>query len=237
MTEIEPKKPEIRAVEFFSGIGGMHFSLQWTGIPSQVVAAFDINPHANQCYKHFFGLEPVQKNIENITYKFIDGCNANMWLCSPPCQPFTRSGPKKESKDPRALGFSRLLELLKSVKLKPKFFFLENVLGFENSDCHETLLKTLNDLGYGIKEWILTPTQFGIPNQRERYYLFATLGAPSTPLNREWAFKVPIQTLASFLDPVLTDFIPVVWDRALDPGLIVRPESTSSGCFTKGISS
>jgi site-specific DNA-cytosine methylase len=40
--EAEPTS-RLRVLEFFSGIGGMHFSLALSGVPADVLAAFDIN--------------------------------------------------------------------------------------------------------------------------------------------------------------------------------------------------
>jgi site-specific DNA-cytosine methylase len=44
-----------RAVEFFSGIGGYHAALRLAELPVSVVAAFDINTHANAVYNFNFG--------------------------------------------------------------------------------------------------------------------------------------------------------------------------------------
>jgi site-specific DNA-cytosine methylase len=50
----------------------------------------------------------------------------------------------------------------------------QNVVGFENSECCNQFLESLHDVGYYYKQFILTPTQFGIPNSRPRYYCIAS---------------------------------------------------------------
>lgn len=50
---------------------------------------------------------------------------------------------------------------------------LENVKGFDTSEAHELLIETLIKCNYQFAEFLLTPTQFSIPNQRQRYYLIA----------------------------------------------------------------
>jgi site-specific DNA-cytosine methylase len=50
----------VTALEFYSGIGGMHFACERAAnlghIPAvEVLAAFDINPVANAVYEHNFG--------------------------------------------------------------------------------------------------------------------------------------------------------------------------------------
>jgi len=50
---------------------------------------------------------------------------------------------------------------------------LENVKGFDTSDAHGLLVETLTECGYRFEEFLLSPTQFSIPNSRQRYYLIA----------------------------------------------------------------
>ena len=64
----------------------------------------------------------------------------------------------------------------------------QNVVGFETSDCCEKLLETLAETGYTHVEFILTPTQFGIPNSRPRYYLLAYL----KPADKECPLSSPL---------------------------------------------
>jgi tRNA (cytosine38-C5)-methyltransferase len=51
------------ALEFYSGIGGMHISLSMAseqlGIPVRVKKAFEINDIANSVYFHNFYLKPT----------------------------------------------------------------------------------------------------------------------------------------------------------------------------------
>ena len=63
----------------------------WTPWPcAEVVAAFDINPNANDVYEHNFGKRPLQRNLFGLPAAQFDKLGASVWLMSPPCQPFTR---------------------------------------------------------------------------------------------------------------------------------------------------
>ena len=64
----------VRAIEFFSGIGGMHFALNGlTGVQADVVGAFDFSTTANEVYAHNFpGQMPSQKPIQSLTPKFLN---------------------------------------------------------------------------------------------------------------------------------------------------------------------
>ncbi|KAH6575329.1 hypothetical protein BASA50_006885 [Batrachochytrium salamandrivorans] len=123
--------PRVRALEFFSGIGGMHYGLEWAAADFEIVAAFDINPTANKCYQHNFNINPIEKNIQNLNPATFDKFNANCWLMSPPCQPYTRTGKQLDHEDPRALGFLFLMDVLAKMEHPPTYIFIENVVNFE----------------------------------------------------------------------------------------------------------
>lgn len=162
----------MNAIEFFSGIGGLHYACKRSG-SIKVIAAFDVNTIANAVYEHNFKIKPNIKSIDSLTPAIIDAYSAQVWLLSPPCQPFTQGGKRLDDQDMRSRGLLNLINLLKLVKLKPEFIFLENVVNFEVSVCRKLLISTLQDLGYAIKEYLVSPLQFGIPNDRKRYYLAA----------------------------------------------------------------
>ena len=75
---------KMNALEFFSGIGGMHYSLLLATKSFQVVAAFDINHNANQFYELNFDIAPIQKSVQHLKPDIIDKFSASLWLLSPP---------------------------------------------------------------------------------------------------------------------------------------------------------
>ena len=61
---------------------------------------------------------------------------------------------------------------------KPKFAIFENVKGLLNHDggkTYETILQTLNELGYDAQWGILNTKFHGLPQNRERVYIVANL--------------------------------------------------------------
>lgn len=94
---------------------------------------------------------------------------------SPPCQPFTRGGKLLDDEDARSTGFLYLTKILEEMKNPPKYLFIENVLNFEVSRCHERFITVISQRGYRIHEFLVTPNDscIGIPNDRLRYYLAA----------------------------------------------------------------
>lgn len=147
-----------------------------SGIDADVVAAFDINSVANACYEHNFpSLKVTRVNIEHLPQEFYEKKAWDAWLMSPPCQPFTRGGKLLDDEDARSTGFLYLTGILEKMKNPPKYLFIENVLNFEVSRCHERFISVISQRGYKIHEFLVTPNDvhIGIPNDRLRYYLAA----------------------------------------------------------------
>jgi tRNA (cytosine38-C5)-methyltransferase len=167
---------DIVALEFFSGIGGLHYGLQHACPNAKVLASFDTNTIANKVYAHNFGLEPTVKGIERLDTQFLDRFQANCWLMSPPCQPYTAGGNRLDHEDNRAQGLLNLIKLLPQLKHIPNYVFVENVPNFELSESRRMLVQTLFELEFQIDEFLVSPVVLGIPNNRRRYYLAAKRG-------------------------------------------------------------
>eukprot|EP01099_Mayorella_cantabrigiensis_P001688 TRINITY_DN1750_c0_g2_i4.p1 TRINITY_DN1750_c0_g2~~TRINITY_DN1750_c0_g2_i4.p1 ORF type:complete len:277 (+),score=77.88 TRINITY_DN1750_c0_g2_i4:59-832(+) len=171
---------KFRVIEFFCGIGGFHCALQnlpeYANNQIEVVVAFDNNLNALKTYSHNFPNTPTSsKNISTLKSKEIDSYSANVWVLSPPCQPYTRQGKGLDVKDNRAEALLHLINLISEIKHLPSYILLENVIGFERSQSRTSLVDNLRTFNYIVEEYNLTPTYFNIPNQRARYFLLAKL--------------------------------------------------------------
>ncbi|CAH1390917.1 unnamed protein product [Nezara viridula] len=162
----------LKVLELYSGIGGMHFALKESKISGEIIAAADINTVANSVYKYNFpNCHLIGKNIQSLTADFIDKLEIDVILMSPPCQPFTRVGKKRDINDKRSDSLLSLIKIFPQLK-SLKMVLLENVTGFEVSEARNLLTEVLKN-SFTFLEFILNPVQFGIPNSRERYYLLA----------------------------------------------------------------
>ncbi|KRT83678.1 hypothetical protein AMK59_3485, partial [Oryctes borbonicus] len=234
----------MRILELFSGIGGMHFALKESNVEGEIVAAIDINTTANLVYKHNFpDANVLNKNIQGLTGDFLKKLNVDTILMSPPCQPFTRNGLKKDTKDARSSAFLHLLNILPELDIEN--ILIENVKGFEESEMRKVLIEHLERSQYIYQEFILSPHQFGIPNTRHRYYCLAK------KLPRKFSFEVgPIEesiklfntsnqpsSISQFLEnnvDVLLYLLPEKVLRKYPTILdICFPHSERSCCFTK----
>ena len=90
---------------------------------------------------------------------------------SPPCQPYTRGGNELQGKDSRSNSFHHIIrDLLPNLIEQIKYILIENVKGFDISDTRNELVTKLEEYGYWYEEYLLSPTQIGIPNYRLRYF-------------------------------------------------------------------
>nr|CAD7601802.1 unnamed protein product [Timema genevievae] len=145
-----------------------------SGVGVEVVAAADINTLANLVYRHNFpGTRLIQRNIQSLTVKEVDDMRIEMIVMSPPCQPFTRVGLKKDLSDVRTCSLLHVLALLPDLKDSFRYLLVENVKGFEKSQARDNIISTLDSIDFSYQEFILSPSQFSIPNTRHRYYLVA----------------------------------------------------------------
>ncbi|KAI0791822.1 S-adenosyl-L-methionine-dependent methyltransferase [Abortiporus biennis] len=179
----------LRAIEFYSGIGGLHLALSSCAVAGSVVRAYDWDQSTCKVYEARYGPGIVKKaDISLLTAQELAWLNADIWLCSPSCQPYTVLNPQAKGEgDSRAKSFIHLIEnvlpSLVEMKQHPRYLLVENVAGFETSSTRQKLLRVLFSLGYSNVELLLTPLQFGVPNSRLRYYLLAKFGAPFAHLN------------------------------------------------------
>ena len=152
-----------------------------TNSPLVCLAAFDVSTSANDTYAANFPQDnkrPSQKPIEQLTKNKLDSYHADLWVMSPPCQPYTRQRvnqpiSKKDVNDRRAASFTHLTFILPTLINPPQYILLENVVGFETSISGRQWLQTLQQCQYNVKQFILSPLQFGIPNARPRYFCIA----------------------------------------------------------------
>ncbi|KAJ3646568.1 hypothetical protein Zmor_024152 [Zophobas morio] len=162
----------MKVLELYSGIGGMHFALKCSGVEGEVKASIDINPVANLVYQHNFpDVTSFNRNIQSLSPKFINKLDVDTLLMSPPCQPFTRNGLQLDVEDERTKSFIHILKILPDLNIER--ILIENVKGFETSQMRDLLIDALKKWDFNYQEFILSPTQVGVPNTRHRYYCLA----------------------------------------------------------------
>jgi len=174
----------IKYIDLFCGIGGFHQALTNIIPTASCVLASDIDENARKTYETNHKLKPLG-DIKKIDINAIPRFNL---ICGGfPCQAFSIAQwkDKKAFDDPRGTLF---FEILKVIDVhKPKCILLENVshlTKINKGAVLETLLNSLKTRGYKVSYQLLSPHQFGIPQNRERVYIVATAS------EKEFDFKI-----------------------------------------------
>lgn len=185
---------KIIVFEGFAGYGGASYGLkrlkEKSGIDYEVVGYSEIDKYASALFdaniKDKDG-NPI-KNWSDITLiKGKDLPDFDMFTGGFPCQPFSSAGMQMGTEDPYGRGamlghIIRILRELKELDKLPKYLLLENVKGFTHGKfqpIHDQLIKDLRELGYGdnpLAKAVLNSKDYGIPQNRERLWMFAQLG-------------------------------------------------------------
>jgi DNA (cytosine-5)-methyltransferase 1 len=162
----------IRFVDLFAGIGGIRLGFQEAikefGLDAECVLSSEIDEKAKETYKLNYGEEP-QGDI----YKITDFPDFDFLLAGFPCQPFSYAGKQKGFGDTRGTLFFEIERLI-SIH-KPKGFLLENVRGLtthDNGRTLQTILEKLEGLGYGVGYLLLNSSDFNVPQNRVRVYIY-----------------------------------------------------------------
>lgn len=256
----------VRVLELYCGIGGIACALKRLSRATTVCDAIDVNPHAIETYgMNNDGTRPRGVNLESAKAKALEGANADAWCASPPCQPFTRAGLKRDVGDQRCASLLRLIDVMRTMRNRPKYVFVENVVGFETSRAREKLLEALREMDFYAQEFILTPTMFGVPYSRPRYFLCARStrafedgvdglrrSPPARALSRarEWIPNYDESADAELVVAPLARFLDAddecLWrehavaqadvDRAIGSLDIVNSSDHTCNCFTKSYS-
>lgn len=162
-------KTEFTFVDLFSGIGGFHQALKSFG--GKCVAASEINKDAIEIYKKNF---PETLIIGDITKEWYKLPKFDVLTGGFPCQPFSKAGNQQGFTDDKMGNlFYQIVDILRNHP-ECKFIVLENVKNLaDKSENWDIITKELKNLNFYITEepLILSPTQFGIPQLRERVYI------------------------------------------------------------------
>ena len=182
MSELK-KNTALRVFEGFAGYGGATFGLRRAGIDFEVVGYSEFDKFASELYdanhRDKNGL-PI-KNWGDITQiNPAELPDFDLFTGGFPCQPFSQVGMQQGEKDKHGRG-TLMYDILRICEVKkPKYILMENVKGLATKRFEATfttLKNALKEMGYGdLKYAILNTKDYGIPQNRERLWMFARLG-------------------------------------------------------------
>lgn len=151
----------MKFIDLFSGIGGFRLGMEMAG--HECVGHVEIDKYANLSYAaihepkegEFFGQDITAVTDESLYGLRDRGIEV---ICGGfPCQAFSIAGKRKGFEDTRGTLFFEIARFASI--LRPKYLFLENVKGLlnhESGDTFETILRTMDELGYDAEWQVLT---------------------------------------------------------------------------------
>ena len=162
----------MKFLELCAGIGGFRQALENLGC--ECVGYSEIDKHAIKLYSAWYNDECNFGDITKIEAEKLP--DFELLAGGFPCQAFSVAGKRGGFNDTRGTIFFDFARIMKAKK--PKFAIFENVKGLLNHDggkTYETMLRTLDELGYNAQWGILNTRFHGLPQNRERVYIVANL--------------------------------------------------------------
>lgn len=170
----------------FTGIGGFELGIlsAWemnpVGEKPEFIGFSEIDKFASSVYSHHF------KGVKN--YGDITKINADelpefdCLVGGFPCQAFSIAGKRGGFNDTRGTLFFDLARILKAKR--PRLFVFENVKGLLSHDggrTIDTIIRTIDELGYDCQWQVLNSKNHGVPQNRERIVIVGHLRGTPRP--------------------------------------------------------
>jgi DNA (cytosine-5)-methyltransferase 1 len=162
----------MRYFSTFTGVGGFDMGMppDW-----ECVGMSEIDKYANMVLKYRYRDVKNYGNIEKINYEELP--DFDIQIGGSPCQDISVAGKRAGLAGLRSRLFFSYVALLK-VK-QPDYFIFENVKGLLSSNEGRDFAEVINqfsEAGYDIWWQVLDAADFGIPQHRERVFIFGSLG-------------------------------------------------------------
>ncbi|HEM6543408.1 TPA: DNA cytosine methyltransferase [Streptococcus suis] len=167
----------MKFLDLFAGIGGFRLGMERAGY--ECIGFCEIDQFARKSYKAIHDTEGEFDfhDITRVTDESVRGIGRVDVICGGfPCQAFSIAGKRAGFEDTRGTLFFEIARFASI--LRPKYLFLENVVGLlnhDNGNTFETILGALDELGYDAEWQVFNSKNFGVPQNRERVFIIGHL--------------------------------------------------------------
>ena len=171
----------MKFLDLFAGIGGFRLGMEAAG--HECIGFCEIDKFARASYKaiHDTRGEIELHDITTVSDKLIQSIGHIDVICGGcPCQAFSIAGDRRGFEDTRGTLFFEIARFASI--LRPRYIFLENVKGLlshENGTTFETIISTMDGMGYDVEWQVLNSKDFGAPQNRERVFIIGRLRGTS----------------------------------------------------------
>ena len=187
---------EVNVFSSFSGIGAFEKALERKGIGYNLVNYCEFDKYASKSYSLIHKV-PETLNLGDITKVKIDELepySADLITYGFPCQDISNAGKQRGFEHDGQLTRSGLFFYAAAIigRIQPKVAICENVkalVGKKFTKEFETVLSTLEDMGYTNYWQVLNAKDYGIPQNRERVFIVSI----RNDIDKKYEFPVPIK--------------------------------------------
>jgi len=165
----------MKVIESFAGIGAFHKAFTNLEIDAEFMIS-EIDKHAIASYNAIHGETLNLGDIRKID--FLPECD--IFTYSWPCQDISVAGSQKGFDEGSETRSSLLWEIKRLLKVSPKPYIMvaENVKGVKSKKFRRPLndwIRFLSSIGYTSSWKILNACDFGIPQNRERFFMVSCI--------------------------------------------------------------
>lgn len=204
------KNNNLKVVSLFSGIGGFESGFENSNLKTELVFSSEIDKYAGLTYGFNFNTKNMYGDIKKIDEKDIPSHDL---LCGGfPCQTFSLAGKQKGFEDIRGTLFFDIIRIIK--EKKPKYILLENVknlISHDGGNTIKTILTKISECNYTFDITVISSSEAGLPQNRERTYILGVLNHDIVPFIKdkrnskineikEWANQNSLSTMNFFND-------------------------------------
>lgn len=175
----------LTAVSLFAGIGGLDRALELSGV--KVTAAVEIDEACRGVLARHFPQTALFGDVREVTGDHLRASGLvpgrGIVTAGWPCQGNSQAGRRKGMDDARSGLWSEVVRILADTR--PRWFLGENVPGLLSvNDGLDflTVVRDLDELGYGVAWRVLDAQHFGVPQRRPRVLIAGCLGDGAAPV-------------------------------------------------------
>lgn len=166
-------------IDLFSGCGGLGLGFHQAGFSTTYANEIHVDPATTYVRNllndesHRMLLGPIEQQLSNkaIDMRRSEFRDIDCLSGGPPCQGLSLAGAGNPD-DPRNMLFREYLRVVK--KIRPRSIIFENVPGFVNRyglGLKSRLEEKLEDYGYLFDSHVIKASDYGVPQNRERFIL------------------------------------------------------------------
>lgn len=162
----------MRYLSLFSGIGGFDLGADRAGWTC--IGQCEIDPFCRAVLAKHWPTVWRHDDVRTLTAEMVrENCGAvDFVIGGPPCQPSSTAGKRKGAQDERWL-WGETIRLIR--ELGPRWFVLENPLGFMSMPDSRGVFSDLERAGYEIRPVVLGADDCGAPHRRKRVWIVGRL--------------------------------------------------------------